>query len=88
MSEIRLPRGAGELLNYFEDVNREDPDEHWQNGADMCRRWLALADATAVSQAEIDDFVAQLKAEPKPGTDWIDLGMQFKHWARSRGFTA
>ena len=88
MAEIRLPHGANELLQYFEGVNREYPGEHWRNGAEMCRRWLLLADVPGVSQVDIDAFVARLRSEPNPGSGWTDLGMQFKYWARTRGFAA
>ncbi len=87
MSEIRFPRGADKLLQYFEGVNREYPAAHWQNGAEMCRRWLSLTEASDLSQADVDAFVARLKAESNPGSGWMDLGMQFRHWARSRGLS-
>ena len=87
MAEIRLPRGADELLQYFEGVNREYPGAQWRNGADMCRRWLQLITLGA-TQADVDEFVARLESENNYGSGWLDLGMQFRHWARTQGFTA
>jgi hypothetical protein len=87
MAELRLPVGAEELLRYFEAVDREYPGEHWRNGAAMCRRWLALL-ADGASQTAIDEFVARLEAEKDHGSGWLDLGMQFRHWAKSQGFRA
>lgn len=87
MADIRLPVGADELLQYFEGVNRKYPGEHWCNGAAMCRRWLALI-SDGATQADIDQFVARLESEPHPGSGWFDLGLQFRHWARSQGFKA
>jgi hypothetical protein len=87
MEELPLPVGAEQLLRYFEGVDREHPGPHWQNGAEMCRRWLGLL-AGNPSQADIDAFVARLEVEPNCGSGWLDLGMQFRHWARSRGFRA
>jgi hypothetical protein len=85
MDEIRLPVGATELLAYFEGISRDNPDPHWHNGAEMCRRWMSLTSRPS-TQAEIDEFVARLETEPTPGSAWIDLGLQFRHWARSQGF--
>jgi hypothetical protein len=53
----------------------------------MCRRWQALLTGQP-TQADIEDFVTRLEAEPNYGSGWLDLGMQFRHWARSRGFRA
>ncbi len=88
MGELRLPVGAEQLLRYFEGVDREYPGEHWRNGAEMCRRWLSLTGVPRVSQSEVDDFITRLEAERSPGSGWIDLDLQFRHWARSRGLTA
>lgn len=79
------PRGAEELLQYFEGVDRDYPGEHLRNGAEMCRRWQVLM-TTLPTQADIDTFVARLEAEPNFGTGWLDLGMQFRHWALQQGF--
>jgi hypothetical protein len=87
MAELRLPVGAEQLLRYFEGVDREYPGQHWRNGAEMCRRWQALLTGHP-TQADIEDFVTRLEAEPNYGSGWLDLGMQFRHWARSRGFRA
>ena len=87
MAELRLPVGADQLLRYFEGVDREYPGEHWRNGAAMCRRWQELLSGQP-AQADIDAFVARLEAEPNYGSGWLDLGMQFRHWARQRGFRA
>ena len=82
-----MPVGAEQLLRYFEGVDREYPGAHWRNGAAMCRRWQALL-AGRPTQADIDAFVARLEAELNPGSGWLDLGMQFRHWARQSGFRA
>lgn len=87
MAELRLPVGAEKLLRYFESIDREYPGEHWRNGAEMCRRWLQLL-ADGATQTDIDQFVARLESEPGSGSGWLDLGMQFRHWARSQGFKA
>ena len=84
MPELRLPVGAEQLLRYFEGVGREYPSNHCRNG---CQRWQALL-AGQPTQADIDVFVARLEAEPSGGSGWLDLGMQFRHWARQRGFRA
>lgn len=87
MAGLRLPEGAEDFLRYFEGVNRQYPGEHWRNGAEMSRRWLALL-AGEPTQADIDEFVARLEAEPNYGSGWLDLGMQFRSWARQCGFRA
>jgi hypothetical protein len=87
VNELRLPQGAAELLAYFEGVSRANPHPHWRAGAEVCRRWMVLADGP-VTQAEIDRFVARLESEPTPGRGWIDLDLQFRHWARGQGFAA
>ena len=84
---IRLPVGASELLRYFEDVDGEYPDPHWRRGAEMCREWLRLMSGP-VAQQDVDDFVRRLTSEPSPGSGWVDLDMQFRAWARDRGFQA
>ncbi len=61
-------------------------DPHWANGVTMCDWWLRLRAETSVTQAEIDSFIKRLAEEKDSGTGWIDLGLQFKHWARGRGF--
>lgn len=86
MAESRPPV-ADRFLRYFEGVDREYPGDHWHNGAEMCRRWQELL-AGQPTQADIDAFVARLEAEPNPGSGWLDLGMQFRHWARQQGFRA
>lgn len=85
MEKISLPVGAAELLRYFEDVEREYPDPHWRNGAEMCRQWLCLTSGP-LTQEDVDEFVRKLVAEQNPGSGWLDLGMQFRAWARDRGF--
>lgn len=87
MGQMQLPVGADELLRYFEGVSREHAGEHWHNGVEMCRRWLQLI-ATGATQIDVDEFVARLQSEKDHGSGWVDLGLQFRHWARSRGFTA
>lgn len=79
---------ADKLLQYFEGVNWQDPGDHWRDGAEMCRRWLCLLSAEDVSQRDVDTFIARLRMEPNRGTGWIELDIQFRHWARSRGFAA
>jgi hypothetical protein len=85
--ETHLPIGPDELLAYFERVSRENSDPHWRNAADLCRRWTMLL-AGSVTQEDIDRFLARLDSEPRPGTGWTDLGMQFRHWARGLGLNA
>ena len=85
MRDIRFPIDAAELLTYFESISRSSSDTHWRNGAEMCRRWLALM-AQPATQGDIDLFLARLESEPNPGSGWTDLGMRFRHWARARGF--
>ncbi len=79
------PTGPLKLLRYFERCDRERPDAHWQAGVAMCRLWLELLEAE-VQQADVDAFLARLEAERNPGSGWVDLGMQFRFWARSSGF--
>jgi hypothetical protein len=84
---MRLP-GATELLAYFERTNREYPNRHWENGAEICRRWLTLQGQENVSQSEIDAIMSRLKSEPNYGSGWFDLEIQFSRWARQRGLRA
>jgi hypothetical protein len=89
MGEIKLPNGAMELLRYFEAVGKAYPsDDHWRNGAEMCRKWHLLLTADHQTQAEVDALLKRLESEPEPGSGWYDLNLQFRHWARSRGFVA
>jgi hypothetical protein len=84
-----LPKGPEQLRRYFVSVGAEHPeDAHWSNGVMMCDWWLRLMPAASVSQAEIDSFSTRLAQEKDFGSGWIDLGMQFRHWARDRGFIA
>jgi hypothetical protein len=85
VEKISLPVGAAELLRYFEGVDREYPEAHWRRGAEMCRQWLRLTSGP-VTQRDIDEFVGKLDGEQSPGSGWLDLGMQFRSWARDRGF--
>jgi hypothetical protein len=85
VEKISLPVGAAELLRYFEGVAGEYPDPQWRNGAEMCRQWLRLMSG-APTQQDVDEFVRRLDAEQSPGSGWLDLGMQFRAWARARGF--
>lgn len=80
--------GARQLLVYFERLRRGSSDPRGARGAEMCRRWMTLQERGEVSQNDIDAFLAGLEAEPEPGSGWMDLGMQFRHWARTRGFQA
>jgi hypothetical protein len=86
MRMTRLPRGAQELLEYFQGVNREYPEKHWENGIRMCEEWLSMSRRSDVTQTEIDNFLIRLTSEKNPGSGWIDLGMQFGAWARDHGF--
>jgi hypothetical protein len=83
--KIRIPTGAHELLRYFEDLTARNPSAHYQHGVAMCLRWIELIDKGA-SQSDITGYLSQLKSELEPGTGWIDLGLQFKSWARASGF--
>ena len=85
MKELSLPVGPAELLRYFEAVAQTESDPYWRKGVEMCQRWLKLA-AGPVSQGAVDEFLDELKAERNPGSGWLDLGMQFRAWARDRGF--
>jgi hypothetical protein len=85
MANLRLPRGPDELLGYFAGVNRDYPAKQWEAGVELCHWWLRLL-AEGATQPEIDRFVARLESEPCTGSGWLDLGMQFRHWARSSGF--
>ena len=87
VEKISLPVGAAELLRYFEGVEREHPDPHWRSGAEMCQQWLRLMSGP-LTQEDVDKFVRRLAAEKNPGSGWLDLGMQFRAWARDRGFKA
>lgn len=87
MTEIALPTAPEQLLHYFEAVARKSGDPRSRNGAEMCARWLALIDRF-VTQAEIHQFLERLSAEPDPGTGWLDLELQFRAWARDKGFAA
>ena len=81
-----MTTGAEELLGYFE---RSEGDPHMARGAEMCRRWIALhAQGAAVSQGDVDAFLATLEAESSPGSGWQELGKVFRGWARERGFEA
>ena len=87
MAEPRLPADVKHFLRYFEATNRDYPDERWQNGAELSRRWLAMQAQDQISQAEIDEFLELLQAEPnKQGSGWWDLDIHFRRWARSLGF--
>jgi hypothetical protein len=87
MREIRLPVGADELRSYFASVSAEYPeDAHWRNGVEMCDWWLRLCNSSSVGQADIDMFIKRLSEEKDAGSGWLDLGMQFRHWAKLRGF--
>jgi hypothetical protein len=85
VEKISLPIGASELLRYFERVDSAYPDPHWRRGAEMCREWIRLTSGP-VTQQDVDEFVRLLNSEASPGSGWLDLGMQFRGWARDRGF--
>ena len=82
MNENGVPSGASELLRYYEKLAEKFPQSpHWQNGVELCQRWLRLASQGHVTQADIDEFVTRLDSEPQPGSGWLDLGLRFRHWA-------
>ncbi len=87
MAESELPVEVERLIRYFEGVERESPGKHWRNGAAMCRRWRTMLTGQP-TQVDIDEFVARLEAEPNYGSAWLELTMQFRHWARRRGLRA
>jgi hypothetical protein len=87
MAEGRSSTEAEKFLRYFEGVAGQYPGEHWRDGAELCRRWLALLSSGA-TQPDIDEFVARLEAEKNQGSGWLDLSMQFRRWARANGFRA
>jgi len=74
MAQSRLPVGSHELLEYFEQVNNSYPGQHWRNGVEMCRRWIAMQSNLALTREEVDAFLERLDSEPNPGSGWIDLG--------------
>ncbi len=82
------PEGPRQFRQYFSRVNAQYPGQHWENGVMMSDWWLRLEAAESVTQAEIDSFIQRLQAEPDPGSGWLDLYHQFKHWANQRGFKA
>lgn len=84
--EINLPKGPNQLEAYFASVNQVYPGRQWVNGIQMCRWWAELQEKDTLTQADIDAFLALLNAEPDIGSGWADLGLQFSHWARQRGF--
>jgi hypothetical protein len=85
--EINLPKGPNQLEAYFASVNQSYPRRRWaKNGIQMCRWWAEFQEAEAPTQADIDAFLALLNAETDIGSGWVDLGLQFSHWARQRGF--
>jgi hypothetical protein len=84
-SMVRLPNGPEELLNYFEDVNRDYPDQRHRDGAEMCRLWMNLKSLGA-SQSDVDEFRSRLRDSPHKGSAWLDLEMQFEKWALTREF--
>jgi hypothetical protein len=87
----RLPIGALELKDYFTRIpleypqgNRDDP--HWKNGTEMCEWWIRLDAKNDLRQVDIDAWLQRHSMEANPGSGWLDLGGQFKHWAEARGF--
>lgn len=87
MREIKLPVGVDELRCYFASVSAEYPeDPHWKNGVEMCDRWLQLSGSPSVTQTDIDLFIKRLAEEKDAGSGWLDLGIQFRYWARLHGF--
>lgn len=88
MPEIRLPDGAEELRTYFASVSAKYPENpHWKNGVEMCDWWLRLSNSSSVTQGDVDFFIKRLSEEKDAGSGWIDLGMQFRHWASLHGFS-
>ncbi len=83
---MSTPWGPAQFVKYFEQVNREFPSEHWANGIEAAKRWLALATQDEVTQLEVDEFLARLRAEPTSGSGWWDMARQFKYWAKQGGF--
>jgi hypothetical protein len=88
MGEVKMPHIAEKLLRYFEHTQRNYPDQHWQNGVDMCHCWLALYNSPEVLQSDIDAFLSLVESESNPGTGWIELDVMFRQWARSVGHAA
>jgi len=85
--KIPLPEGPERLRSYFAGVSAMNPGQpQWTNGVMMCDWWLRLCTAASVTQIDIDLFIRRLDEEKHKGSGWIDLDLQFKHWARGRGF--
>lgn len=84
---LELPKGPEQLREYFASVSAAHPEDvHWRNGVEMAERWFAYCRRDDVSQAEIDQFIHRMQQEPNHGSGWFDLLLQFKWWARQKGF--
>lgn len=85
-AELTYYRGIPEQhLPYFESLALQEPDvRQWRRGAELCRRWLELLDN--VTQADVEQIVNELRAEPMPGSAWADVDNHFRLWATSMGF--
>ena len=66
--------------------NRKDP--HWQKGVEMSDWWLRLQGEQSVQQSDIDAFLERHGAEVSRRSMWMALGLEFRRWARERGFYA
>ena len=67
-------------------ANRDDP--HWRKGAEMCVWRHRLQSEQSLQQADIDAFLESYRAEVSRHSVWLALGLEFRRWARERGFYA
>lgn len=75
------------LINYFERVSKEYPQERWNLGIDIAKQWLRLLTTdTKLSIEEITAFINSVDQNKDKGSGWFDLALGVGSWAKANGF--
>jgi hypothetical protein len=81
-------KGPENLRKYYIRCVAGSPNyPHWAHGVEVCDRWLELHQRANVAQSDVDELIARLRAESKPGSMWSIMTDQIGAWAKQRGFT-
>jgi hypothetical protein len=84
-----LPRYAKSTLEYFEWLSEHGrPEEpHWKLGASIVRRWILLIDSKQVTQEQLDELLAEMRAEEQVGSMFCDLYRRIRDWGIAVGLS-
>ncbi|MBN2211134.1 MAG: hypothetical protein JW709_07030 [Sedimentisphaerales bacterium] len=75
------------FIQYFQKLSVEQSDNsQWRFCLEMAESWLAYCQKTDLSQTDINSFIQRVDASPYSGSGLLDMMLQFKGWAKKKGF--